>query len=94
MTQLTKTSNGVEVPLSPEEEAEFYQREQDYLKEREAYKKVEYLDKRREALMERGCSDGEMISALWDRLIDNKPEKSDALQIIREQVFIDFPPPA
>ena len=38
-----------------------------------------------------GCTIEAMIVALWERLVENRPEKSDALQILREQVKTNNP---
>lgn len=48
-------------------------------------RKIEY-DKR-------GCTIEAMNVAIWERLVENRPESSDALQIIREDVKREIPKP-
>jgi len=38
-----------------------------------------------------GCTMEAMVVALWEKLIENRPEKANALQILREQVKTNNP---
>ncbi len=86
---LTKTKNGIEIPLNADEIAEFETMEADHLARVEAYQSVAYKDKRRAAYP--SCND--LIVALWERVIEDRPEASDVLEGLRQQVKQDFPKP-
>lgn len=52
-----------------------------------------YVLKRERAYEELGCTSHALICALWERVVEGRPEASDELQIIREGVKIQFPKP-
>lgn len=52
-----------------------------------------YVSKRERAYEDRGCTTHALICALWERVVEGRPEESDAIQIIRESVKEDFPKP-
>ena len=88
--ELTKVVNGVVVPLTPEEAlaipAEWAavnaKKEQYRLKEK--YK----ADRRKEY-----PSSEELLIALWEKVIEDRPEAATALQVKREAVKIKYPKP-
>lgn len=50
------------------------------------------LDERRQAEYEkRGCTLDALSVALWEKVVEGRPEEADRLQVIREQVKIDVP---
>lgn len=93
MTQLTKTRNGVEVPLSEEEIEDFNRREQEHIQKMAAYEPVKYKDERQALYAERGITESAMIVSLWERIVENRPESSDALQLARLGVKQQIPKP-
>jgi hypothetical protein len=86
----TKIVNGEEVELSAEEEAEMRAEWSAADAARATYVATEqYKDLRRDAYP----SIEEIAVALWEKIIENRPESADALQTIREAVKEDYPKP-
>lgn len=89
----TKQVDGKEVPLSAEEEADFIQRAKDHEKAMAAYELVKYRDERALAYNERGVYIQSVVEALRENIMENRPEKLQAIQAIVEQVKLEFPKP-
>lgn len=51
----------------------------------------DYQDKREAAYQEQGITVEAMIVALWERVVENSPAASEALQAIREEIKAEFP---
>jgi hypothetical protein len=51
----------------------------------------DYLDKRKTAYLQEGITPDAMIAALWERVVENHPEASNALQEQREAIKAKFP---
>lgn len=49
------------------------------------------LEKRQYEYDQRGSTFDEMIVALWERVVEGRPEASDAIQLIRKKVKEDYP---
>jgi len=50
------------------------------------------LAERRQAeYVKAGASTDALVVALWEQIVEDKPESADALQAIREQVKLDIP---
>jgi hypothetical protein len=93
MSTLTKTQNGIEVPLSQDEIDDFNAREKDHEQKMAAYEKIAYQDKRKEQYFLRGCTIEAMSVAIWEKIVENRPESADVLQLIRETVKTEIPKP-
>ena len=89
----TKQVDGIEFPLSAEEEADFIQRAKDHVQEMAAYELVKYRDERAAAYNARGADMLSVVEALRESLAENRPEKLQAIQAIVDQVKLDFPKP-
>lgn len=50
-----------------------------------------YSELRQKEYIEQGITEKEMIVALWERVIENRPEASNKLQFIREQIKAKYP---
>ncbi|MCA0457140.1 MAG: hypothetical protein LCI00_24425 [Chloroflexi bacterium] len=48
-------------------------------------------DKRREAYAQKGITDTTMILALWEQIVEGKPEKVQAIQVMKQQIDNEFP---
>jgi len=46
-------------------------------------------DLRKEEYVKQGASTDALVVALWEKIVENRPEAADALQAIREQVKLD-----
>lgn len=57
----------------------------------EAHVPEDYRDRREKAYVERGVTVEAMVIALWERVVEGRPEASEALQAIREGVKAEFP---
>lgn len=93
MTLLTKTSNGREVPLTQEEIDEFNQREIDFAIELEARKTTQYQRDREKDYNESGSKIQDMIVAMWEKVIENRPESANAIQEKRLVIKDKYPKP-
>jgi len=93
MTLLTKTSNGKEVPLTQEEIDEFNQRERDFAIELEARKPTQYQRDREKEYNESGAKIQDMIVALWEKVIENRPSNANAIQDKRLVIKDKYPKP-
>lgn len=51
----------------------------------------DYVDKRQQAYIERGVTAEALIAALWERVVEGRPEAAEALQTIRESIKAQFP---
>ncbi len=51
----------------------------------------DYLDKRQAAYVQEGVTIKAMVVAVWERVVEGRPEASDALQAIRERIKAQFP---
>lgn len=89
----TKQVDGIEVPLSAEEEADFIQRAKDHEQAMAAYELVKYRDERLSAYNDRGADIQSVVEALRESMMENRPEKLQAIQAIVDQVKLDFPKP-
>lgn len=53
---------------------------------------VKSLAERRQAeYVKQGASTDALVVALWEQIVEDRPESADALQAIREQVKLDIP---
>lgn len=50
-----------------------------------------YTELRSKAYIEQGITEKELIVALWERVVENRPEASNKLQFIREQIKAKYP---
>lgn len=57
----------------------------------EAHVPEDYQDKRQQAYLARGVTPEAMIEALWQRVVEGRPEASEALQLIRDSIQAEFP---
>lgn len=57
----------------------------------DAHVPEDYRDRRQQAYIERGVTVEAMVIALWERVVEGRPEASDALQSIRETIKAEFP---
>lgn len=89
----TKLVDGKEVQLTPEEEADFVQRAKDHIQELASYELVKYRDERLSAYNDRGADIQSVVEALRESMMENRPEKLQAIQAIVDQVKLDFPKP-
>ena len=88
-----KMVNGVRVPPSEEEIAEFVQRAKDHEKEMAANELVKYRDQRFMAYQNRGADIQSVVEALRESIMENRPEKLQTIQAIVDQVKLEFPKP-
>jgi len=44
----------------------------------------------RRAYQEAGCTTDALVMALWEKVVENRPEAADALQVLREQVKVQI----
>ena len=88
-----KLVDGVEVPLTQEEIDDFDAREAAHSAAQIEYAKVAYKDRRQEKYNKRGVTPQAMSVALWEKVIEDRPEAADALQVIRLQVKSEEPKP-
>jgi hypothetical protein len=51
----------------------------------------DYQDKREAAYVAQGVTVEAMIAALWERVVEDRPEASESLQAIRENIKKQFP---
>ena len=89
----TKSVDGIILPLTIEEEAEADARDaahQLLLIERET---TQYQRNREAAYNSRGATLEALTVALVESIAENRPEALQGLQVIRQQVKIDFPKP-
>ena len=63
---------------------------QEYLAEKE---QIKYRDERTSAYNERGADIQSVVEALRENIMENRPEKLQAIQAIVEQVKLEFPKP-
>lgn len=89
----TKSVDGKDLPLTAEEEADFIQRTKDHEKAMAAYELVKYRDQRAAAYNTRGADMQSVIEALRENIMENRPEKLQAIQAIVSQVKLEFPKP-
>lgn len=85
---LTKTQNGIEVPLSEEEGLDFQQKELDYLQAVEDAKAVQYKENRQREYP----SLNDMLVALIEEK-EGRPESLNSLMLLRQQVKNKYPKP-
>ena len=57
----------------------------------QAHVPEDYLDKRRAAYLEQGITVENLVLALWERMVEGKPEASENLQALREAIHQQFP---
>lgn len=93
MTNLTKTKNGEEIPLSEEEIKEFNALAAERNARDEQLAPFLYQGLREAEFNKRGITPDKMIISLWERIVENRPESSDALEIIRQQIKQEIPKP-
>lgn len=89
-----KMVNGIEVPLTAEEEIEFAEMEKAYLEKVKEETPFIYRGKRLVMYNERGVTTEARLDALWEKIVENRPQEADRLQVIREQVKSEEPKPA
>jgi hypothetical protein len=56
--------------------------------------KYGYIAKREEAYQAAGLTPQALTIALWERLVENNPQTSDALEIIRQDIKNRYPKPS
>jgi RNase P/RNase MRP subunit p30 len=87
---LTKIVNGKEVVLTAEEEAQVkYEWEAFNIKYQNYVANEQYKDLRKSLYP----TTEELIVALWEKIIENRPESADALQTLRENVKLSIAKP-
>lgn len=89
----TKLVGDKDVPLSAEEEADFIKRAKDHEKAMAAYELVKYREQRANEYAKRGADIQSVVEALRESIMENRPEKLQAIQAIVDQVKLDFPKP-
>lgn len=89
----TKLVDGKEVPLSAEEEADFIQRAKDHAQAMTAHELVKYRGERASAYNAQGADMQSVVEALRESIMENRPEKLQAIQAIVDQVKLEFPKP-
>lgn len=50
-----------------------------------------YREKRLKEYLKEGLTSDAMIVALWEKVVENRPEESNAIQLKREEIKIKFP---
>jgi hypothetical protein len=88
-----KLVNGVEVALTQSEIDDFNARAAAHETARAAYALVAYKDERLRKYIERGVTIEAMSVAVWEKVMENRPEEADRLQTIREQIKLEEPKP-
>ena len=86
---LTKTQNGIEVPLSEEEILEFLQNEQAHKDRMEAYELIKYQDLRR---FEYPTIDELLVALIEER--EGRPEVLEELMTRRARIKAKHPKPS
>lgn len=87
---LTKIVNGVEVEMSAEEEAAIRAQWAAADAAKEEYEATEkYKDQRKSEYP----TLEQLTVALWEKVVENRPEAADELQAIREEVKARYPKP-
>jgi hypothetical protein len=95
MTYTHKMVNGERVDLTPQEIAEFEARDKAWEAEHNEWlAKEAYKDQRKIKYIENGCTDSDMIHALWDYVFDKKEDVALALKAIRDKINQDIPEPS
>lgn len=78
--------NWLDISEKPSKE----QLEQEYQDYRNTYS---YVDQRRQAYAEIGATMEALTVALWEQIIEDRPDSAIALQVLRQQVKTQFPKP-
>jgi hypothetical protein len=89
----TKLVDGKDYPLTPEEEADFIRRAKDHVQGQADYELIKYRDQRLNAYISRGADIQSVVEALRENIMENRPEKLQAIQAIVDQVKLEFPKP-
>lgn len=58
-----------------------------------SYEQIKYRDQRMNAYNERGADIQSVVEALRENIMENRPEKLQAIQALVDQVKLDFPKP-
>lgn len=88
-----KMVDGVRVAPSEEEIVEFVQRAKDHIQEKTAHELVKYRGERASAYNAQGADMQSVVEALRESIMENRPEKLQAIQAIVDQVKLEFPKP-
>lgn len=59
----------------------------------EEIKKIAYKKERESEYIERGATEHNLLIALWELIVENRPESAQEMQLIREGVKLEFPKP-
>ena len=84
--------NGIVVPYTDEEWDDFKKREEDHFAARKKYLENEkYKIDRNIKYIDRGVTDQSRLEALWERIVEGRPELSEEIQLIRVSVKSEIP---
>lgn len=78
--------NEIEPQYTAEEQAAKDQEESDAAA-------VAWIGERESEYIKEGCTEKELIVALWEKVVENRPEAADALEVKRQAVKIKIPKP-
>lgn len=90
---MKKMVDGIEVDLTQEEIDEFNARQAAYTAAQTDYAKIAYKDVRKAKYDTQGCRFEDIVVALWEQVIENRPDSATAIQAIRTQIKTGAPKP-